>query len=234
MIEDLPFLFGGSPFHSVECEVSGVQISTMSLWPRNDLLVQYVSTSLDATAVNLARSLGTWILLEGFWIAPSETCSGFILLQKHICNCMSIGGVTTFGIGDVLRLQCAGGAFLFDWIATDRPRRMGRSTWKDHGLGQQQLLLKELIDDSWYSAILYANFCSQAYVLLPVTPSRGKMIREIHVTKTYVKRLGYAYPDSELLVLMYFTSLSASFVPRITDLLAEPLRRHQDTIYFLT
>jgi len=24
---------------------------------------------------------------------------------------MSIGGVTTFGIGDVLRLQCAGGAF---------------------------------------------------------------------------------------------------------------------------
>lgn len=31
LIEDLPFLFGGSPFHSVECEVSGVQISTMSL-----------------------------------------------------------------------------------------------------------------------------------------------------------------------------------------------------------
>lgn len=111
LIEDLPFLFGGSPFHSVECEVSGVQISTMSLWPRNDFLVQYVSTSLDATAVNLARSLGTWILLEGFWIAPSETCGGFIFLQTHICNCMSIGGVTTFGVGDVLRLQCAGGAF---------------------------------------------------------------------------------------------------------------------------
>ena len=114
LIEDLPFLFGGSPFHSVECEVSGVQISTMSLWPRNDFLVQYVSTSLrslDATAVNLARSLGTWILLEGFWIAPSETCGGFIFLQTHICDCMSIGGVTTFGVGDALRLQCAGGAF---------------------------------------------------------------------------------------------------------------------------
>lgn len=76
---------------------------------------------------------------------------------------------------------------LFDWIATDSARRMGRSTWKDRcdprGWGSLQLLLKELIDDSWYSAILYEHFCSQAYVLLPVNPSRGKMIREIHVTK---------------------------------------------------
>ena len=74
-------------------------------------MFQPLLRSLDATAVNLARSLGTWILLEGFWIAPSETCGGFIFLQTHICDCMSIGGVTTFGVGDALRLQCAGGAF---------------------------------------------------------------------------------------------------------------------------
>ena len=61
--------FGGNPWETVEFEVSGVQISTMSLWPRNDFLFQYVSTSSNATAVGFWKDhWGHKILLEGFWL----------------------------------------------------------------------------------------------------------------------------------------------------------------------